>query len=80
MQAVMYRLRSEVSIASLNSSPSTAMGSVPMMISQPMRASGSWRLCACVSEAHQARKMRTMSCRKYSSTAASVPIWVQKSS
>jgi hypothetical protein len=51
-------------MSSWNSSPSTTIGTLPMMISQPIRASGSLRAERSPSERTQARMIRPISVRK----------------
>src|SRR5699024_5798219 len=65
-----------VSIDSSNSRPSTPMGMDPMMISQPIRTSGSECGTLPTSARHHWAMIRVISAQKYSSTASSVPIWV----
>ena len=76
MAAVSQRLRATVSIWSANVNPSTAIGMVPRMTYQPIFASWSRRRSGRTSERAQVLMMRAMSCRKYTMTAASVPICV----
>ena len=81
---VIHRLRSDPSIACLNSRPVIRIGIVPRMMNQPICVSG---LCAPIRllkslpslpnrEPNHAPRMRMMSCRKYKITASSVPIWM----
>ena len=76
MATVSHRLRNTVSIESWNSSPSTTIGTEPMITSQPIRASGLSRGTVPRSEPTQLRMISQMSRRKYRITAASVPSWV----
>ncbi len=76
MTATSHSERKTVSIWSWNSSPSTTIGMLPMMISQPIRASGSLRGTLPNSERNHCATMRTMSRQKNTTTAASVPICV----
>ena len=61
---VSHRLRKIVSIESWNSSPSTTMGTEPMITSQPIRASGLSRGTRPVSDPTQLRMISQMSRRK----------------
>ena len=56
--AVIRRSRNALSIWSCSSRPSTTIGSEPMMISQPSRASGSRRQSGLYSEKNQACRIR----------------------
>ncbi|CAB4910322.1 unannotated protein [freshwater metagenome] len=58
------RSRNVVSILSCSRSPRTTIGIDPMMISQPIRASGSERSDLSRSDSTQVRMMFQMSCRK----------------
>ncbi len=62
--AVSHRLRATVSIWSWKSSPSTAIGMVPMMTSQPIRASGSCRASASTMLRLHALRIAAISRRK----------------
>ena len=76
MPAISHSDRKVVSIWSWKSSPSTTIGMLPMMISQPIFASGSLRGMRPASAWNHRLMMRTMSRQKNSTTAASVPICV----
>ena len=81
---VIHRLRSVVSIMSLNSRPLIRIGSVPRMMYQPSRASlfpapmrERQSVPSCPNrQRNQAVRMLMMSLRKYSNTASSVPSWM----
>ena len=64
MATVIHRLRKTVSMESWNSSPSTTIGTDPMITSQPIRASGLPRGTFPVSEPAQLRMISQMSRRK----------------
>ncbi len=61
---VSHRLRKMVSIESWNSSPSTTIGTEPMITSQPIRASGLSRGTRPVRDPTQLRMISQMSRRK----------------
>ena len=61
---VIHRLRKSRSMTSLSSTPSTTIGSEPMMMNQPIRASNVPRYSALNSERTHALPMRQMSLRK----------------
>ena len=59
-----YKLRAAVSIWSEKVNPMIAMGRVPMITYQPMRASICPRSSGVYSDRNQVLMMRAMSCRK----------------
>ncbi len=63
-------------MTSWNRNPSTAIGIVPMMMSQPIRASGSLRGTLPPSDRNHALMTLTIVPQKYTRTAVSVPICV----
>ena len=64
MAAVVHRLRRVESMASWKITPSTTIGIDPMITSQPILASGSFRSIFPTSESDQCRMIFAMSCRK----------------
>jgi hypothetical protein len=74
--ATSQRLRNVLRMTLWKTKPSTPIGIVPMMMSQPIRASGSLRGTLPTSDCAHRPMMRPIVRRKYSSTAVSVPIWV----
>ena len=73
---IRYRSRAPLSIWSEKTNPAIAIGIVPRMMYQPIRASSSERSSGRRRLAVQVRAIRHRSTRKYSSTAAIVPSWV----
>ena len=61
---MIHRLRKSSSMTSLSSTPSTTIGSEPMMMNHPIRASNCPRHSGLKSDSTHARPMRQMSWRK----------------
>ena len=62
--AISHRLRKSSSIASLKKTPSTTIGTEPMMMNHPMRASRWPRYSGLNSDSNQVRPILQMSLRK----------------